>query len=126
MKKILMILSFIAICNNSFCLTLFPVSKNSYSDTIPETKKETLEEYRQRIQKQLYSNDDDLYQESINEYESRNIEKVSSSRWKKLHPWIKFFLIVIGLAIVLIIGALISLAINPPSISFDLNDLSND
>ena len=116
-----MILSFIAICNNSFCFTLFPVSKNSYSDTIPETKKETLEEYRQRIQKQLYSNDDDLYQESINEYESKNIEKVSSSRWKKLHPWIKFFLIVIGLAIVLIIGALISFAINPPSISFDLN-----
>ena len=126
MKKILMILSFIAICNNSFCFTLFPVSKNSYSDTIPETKKETLEEYRQRIKKQLYSNDNDLYKESINEYESRNIEKVSSSRWKKLHPWIKFFLIVIGLAIVLIIGALISFAINPPSISFDLNDLSND
>ena len=121
-----MILFYIFLVFPSFCFASFPVSTNSYSDTIPETKKETLEEYRQRIQKQLYSNDNDLYQESINEYESRNIEKVSSSRWNKLHPWIKFFLIVIGLAIVLIIGALISLAINPPSISIDLNDLSND
>ena len=121
-----MIIYYIFLVFPSFCFASFPVSTNSYSDTIPETKKETLEEYRQRIQKQLYSNDDDLYQESINEYESRNVEKVSLSRWKKLHPWIKFFLIVIGLAIVLIIGALISLAINPPSISFDLNDLSND
>ena len=121
-----MIIYYIFLVFPSFCFASFPVSTNSYSDTIPETKKETLEEYRQRIQKQLYSNDNDLYQESINEYESRNIEKVNSSRWNKLHPWIKFLLIVIGLAIVLIIGALISFAINPPSISFDLNDLSND
>ena len=78
MKNILMILSFIAICNNSFCFTLFPVSKNSYSDTIPETKKETLEEYRQRIQKQLYSNDDDLYEENKSEHESREREKIRS------------------------------------------------
>ena len=121
-----MIICFVFFVFTSFCFASFPVSINSNSDTIPETNKETLEEYHQRIKKQLYSNDYDLYQESINEYESRNIEKVSSSRWNKLHPWIKFFLIVIGLAIVLIIGALISLAINPPSISFDLNDLSND
>ena len=121
-----MIIYYVFLVFPSFCFASFPVSINSNSDKIPETNKETLEEYHQRIKKQLYSNDYDLYQESINEYESRNIEKVSSSRWNKLHPWIKFFLIVIGLAIILIIGALISLAINPPSFSFDLDDLSND
>ena len=121
-----MILYYIFLVFPSFCFASFPVSTNSYSDTIPETKKETLEEYRQRIQKQLYLNNNDLYQESINEYESRNIKKINSSRWGKIHPWIKFFIIVIGLAIALIIGALISLAINPPSFSFDLDDLSND
>ena len=121
-----MIIYYVFLVFPSFCFASFPVSTNSYSDTIPETKKETLEEYRQRIQKQLYSNDDDLYQEYIREHKSRNIEKVNSSRWSKIHPWIKFFIIVIALAIALIIGALISLAINPPSFSFDLDDLSND
>ena len=121
-----MIIYYIFLVFPSICFASFPFSTNSYSDTIPETKKETLEEYRQRIQKQLYLNNNDLYQESINEYESRNIKKINSSRWGKIHPWIKFFIIVIGLAIALIIGALISLAINPPSVSFDLDDLSND
>ena len=121
-----MIIYYIFLVFPSFCFASFPVSTNSYSDTIPETKKETLEEYRQRIQKQLYSNDDDLYQEYIREHKSRNIEKVNSSRWSKIHLWIKFFLIVIGLAIVLIIGAFISYVNSPPSFSIDLNDLSND
>jgi len=121
-----MIIYYVFLVFPSFCFASFPVSTNSYSDTIPETKKETLEEYRQRIQKQLYSNDDDLYQEYIREHKSRNIEKVNSSRWSKIHLWIKFFLIVIGLAIVLIIGAFISYVNSPPSFSIDLNDLSND
>ena len=73
-----MIIYYIFLVFPSFCFASFPVSTNSYSDTIPETKKETLEEYRQRIQKQLYSNDGDLYEENKSEHESREREKIRS------------------------------------------------
>ena len=45
---------------------------------------------------------------------------------EKNSPIIRFFIIIVGLALVLFIGALISFAINPPSFSIDLDDLSND
>jgi len=97
---------------------------NSY-DTSIESKKETIEEYKIRIQKQLYSNDNDLYNEAINQYESRK-KKKNLSKWKKIHPLFRFLIIIVALVIALIIGVLISFAINPPSFSFDLDDFSNE
>ena len=123
MKKLL---TYILILLSNLCFGSFPVENNLYNDTIIEKKKETREEYHQRIKKQLYGYDDDLYQESINQYESRKKVKKNLSKWRKIHPFIRFFIIIVGLALVLFIGALISLAINPPSFSIDLDDLSND
>ena len=123
MKKFLPY-TFILLSN--LCFGSFPVENNLYSDTIIEKKKETREEYQQRIKKQLFGNDDDLYQESINQYESRKKVKKNLSKWRKIHPFVRFFIIIVGLVVVLFIGALISLAINPPSFSIDLDDLSND
>ena len=108
-----------------FGFASFPIKTTTLCDTTIESKKETMEEYKIRIQKQLYSNDNDLYDETINQYESRK-KKKKLSKWKKIHPLFRFLIIIIGLVIALIIGVLISLAINPPSFSFDLNDLSND
>ena len=119
------LLTYIFILLSNLCFGSFPVQNNLYNDTIIEKKKETREEYQQRIKKQLFG-DDDLYQESINHYESRKKVKKNLSKWKKIHPFIRFFIIIVGLALVLFIGALISLAINPPSFSIDLDDLSND
>ena len=93
----------------------FPVKTTTPSDTIIESKKETMEEYKIRIQKQLYSSDNDLY------YDSRKKEKKNLSKWKKIHPFIRFFIIIVGLALVIFIVLLINLAMNPPSIS--LGDL---
>ena len=87
----------------------FPIQTTSASDTIIESKKETMEEYKIRIQKQLYSSDNDLY------YDSR--KKKNLSKWKKIHPFIRFFIIIVGLALVIFIILLINLAMNPPSIS---------
>ena len=117
-----MILSFIAICNNSFCFTLFPVSKNSYSDTIAETKKETLEEYRQRIQKQLYSNDDDLYKKYISEQKSRkkSVKKENLSKWGKIHPLLRFLIIILGLFLIGLI--IVIILMSNASFSFDAYD----
>ena len=123
MKKFL---PYIFILLSNLCFGSFPVQNNLYNDTIIERKKETREEYQKRIQKQLFSNDDDLYQESINQYESRKKVKKNLSKWRKIHPFIRFFIIIVGLALVLFILILISFAINPPSFSFDLDDLSND
>ena len=106
MKKFL---PYIFILLSNLCFGSFPVQNNLYNDTIIERKKETREEYQKRIQKQLFSNDDDLYQESINQYESRKKVKKNLSKWRKIHPFIRFFIIILGLALVLFIGALISL-----------------
>ena len=123
MKKFL---PYIFILLSNLCFGSFPVQNNLYNDTIIEKKKETREEYQQRIKKQLYGYDDDLYQESINQYESIKKVKKNLSKWRKIHPFIRFFIIIVGLALVLFIGILISFAINPPSFSIDLDDLSND
>ena len=96
----------------------FPIQTTSASDTIIESKKETMEEYKIRIQKQLYSSDNDLY------YDSR--KKKNLSKWKKIHPFFRFLIIILGLAIVIFIIAYINFVNNPPSISFDLNDFSKD
>jgi len=45
----------------------FPVSTTTPSDTIIETKKETIEEYNIRIQKQLYKRTETKYKNSIKE-----------------------------------------------------------
>lgn len=119
-------LPFIFILLSNLCFGSFPVENNFYNDTIIEKKIETREEYQQRIKKQLYGNDDDLYQESISKFESRKKVKKNLSKWRKINPFIRFFIIIVGLALVLFIGALISFAINPPSFSIDLDDLSND
>ena len=123
MKKFL---PYIFILLSNLCFGSFPVENNLYNDTIIEKKKETREEYQQRIKKQLYGYDDDLYQESINQYESIKKVKKNLSKWRKIHPIIRFLIIIVGLALVLFIGILISFAINPPSFSIDLDDLSND
>ena len=96
----------------------FPIQISIPSDTTIETKKETMEEYKIRIQKQLYSSDNDLYYDSRKKKKKKNL-----SKWRKIHPFFRFLIIILGLAIVIFIIALISLANNPPSISFDLNDL---
>jgi len=98
----------------------FPVKTTTPSDTIIESKKETMEEYKIRIQKQLYSSDNDLY------YHSRKKEKKNLSKWRKIHPFFRFLIIILGLAIVIFIIAYINFVNNPPSISFDLNDFSKD
>tara|TARA_Y100000746_G_scaffold170956_1_gene148279 strand:+ start:1923 stop:2291 length:369 start_codon:yes stop_codon:yes gene_type:complete len=103
----------------------FPIEITNPCDTTIESKKETMEEYKIRIQKQLYSNDNDLYNEAINQYESRK-KKKNLSKWKKIHPLFRFLIIIVALVIALIIGVLISFAINPPSFSFDLDDFSNE
>ena len=103
----------------------FPVDTTNASNITIESKKETMEEYKIRIQKQLYSNDNDLYNEAINQYESRK-KKKNFSKWKKIHPLFRFLIIIVALVIALIIGVLISFAINPPSFSFDLDDFSNE
>ena len=123
MKKFL---PYIFILLSNLCFGSFPVQNNLYNDTIIERKKETREEYQKRIQKQLFGNDDDLYQQSINQYESKKKVKKNLSKWRKINPIFRFLIIIVGLALVLFIGALISLAINPPSFSIDLDDLSND
>ncbi len=108
-----------------FGFASFPIKTTTLCDTTIESKKETMEEYKIRIQKQLYSNDNDLYNEAINQYESRK-KKKNLSKWKKIHPLFRFLIIIVALVIALIIGVLISFAINPPSFSFDLDDFSNE
>ena len=103
----------------------FPIQTTSPYDTIIESKKETMEQYKIRIQKQLYSNDNDLYDKAINQYESRK-KKKNLSKWKKIHPLLRLLIIIVALVIALIIGVLISLTINPPSFSFDLDDFNTD
>lgn len=119
-------LPYIFILLSNLCFGSFPVENNFYNDTIIEKKIETREEYQQRIKKQLYGNDDDLYQESISKFESRKKVKKNLSKWRKINPFIRFFIIIVGLALVLFIAVLINLAVNPPSFSFDLDDFSND
>ena len=51
----------------------FPVEINLCQDTIIETKKETTEEYKIRIEKQLYSNS-----EEINVFANKNFLRISS------------------------------------------------
>ena len=106
----------------SFCFASFPVSTNSYSDTIPETKKETLEEYRQRIQKQLYSNDDDLYKEFISEKKSKkkSVKKENLSKWGKIHPLLRFLIIISGLFLIGLI--IVIILMSNASFSFDAYD----
>ena len=108
----------------SFCFASFPVSTNSYSDTIPETKKETLEEYRQRIQKQLFSNDVDLYKEYISKQKSKkkSVNKKNLSKWGKIHPLLRFLIILSGLFLIVVI--ILSILISNASFSFDANDFN--
>ena len=120
-----MIIYYIFLVFPSFCFASFPVSTNSYSDTIPETKKETLEEYRQRIQKQLYSNDDDLYKKYISEQKSRkkSVKKENLSKWGKIHPLLRFLIIISGLFLIGIIIFIILMS--NASFSFDSDDFNN-
>ena len=85
------------------CFGAFPTQNNIPLDTIKEFKKETLEEYRNRIKKQLYSNDNDLYQESINQHKSQKKDKKNLSKWQKTHPLLRVLYIILGLIIVLFI-----------------------
>ena len=123
-----MIIYYIFLVFPSFCFASFPVSTNSYSDTIPETKKETLEEYRQRIQKQLYSNDDDLYKKYIGEQKSRkkSVKKENLSKWGKIHPLLRFLIIISGLFLIGIIIVIILMSNASFSSGFDIDDFSND
>ena len=123
-----MIIYYIFLVFPSFCFASFPVSTNSYSDTIPETKKETLEEYRQRIQKQLYSNDDDLYKKYISEQKSRkkSVKKENLSKWGKIHPLLRFLIIISGLFLIGIIIVIILMSNASFSSGFDIDDFSND
>tara|TARA_B100000212_G_scaffold114539_1_gene85469 strand:+ start:355 stop:732 length:378 start_codon:yes stop_codon:yes gene_type:complete len=123
-----MIIYYIFLVFPSFCFASFPVSTNSYSDTIPETKKETLEEYRQRIQKQLYLNDDDLYKKYISEQKSRkkSVKKENLSKWGKIHPLLRFLIIISGLFLIGIIIVIILMSNASFSSGFDIDDFSND
>ena len=123
-----MIIYYVFLVFPSFCFASFPVSTNSYSDTIPETKKETLEEYRQRIQKQLYSNDDDLYKKYISEQKSRkkSVKKENLSKWGKIHPLLRFLIIISGLFLIGIIIVIILMSNASFSSGFDIDDFSND
>ena len=104
------------------CFGSFPTQNNIPLDTIKEFKKETLEEYRNRIKKQLFSNDNDLFQESINQHKSQKKEKKNLSKWQKTHPLLRVLYIILGLIIVLFIyfGA-----INPISPSISWSDLES-
>ena len=104
------------------CFGAFPTQNSIPLDTIKELKKETLEEYRNRIKKQLFSNDNDLYQESINQHKSQKKDKKNLSRWQKTHPLLRVLYIILGLIIVLFIyfGA-----INPISPSISWSDLES-
>ena len=123
-----MIIYYIFLVFPSFCFASFPVSTNSYSDTIPETKKETLEEYRQRIQKQLYSNGDDLYKEFISEKKSKkkSVKKENLSKWGKIHPLLRFLIIISGLFLIGVIIVIILMSNASFSSGFDIDDFSND
>ena len=117
-----MILYYIFLVFPSFCFASFPVITNSYSDTIHETKKETLDEYRQRIQKQLYSNDYDLYQEYIGEYEfkKKSVNKENLTKWGKIHPLLRFLIIISGLFLIGLI--IVIILMSNASFSFDAYD----
>ena len=119
MKKFL---PYIFILLSNLCFGSFPVENNFYNDTIIEKKKETREEYQQRIKKQLFGNDDDLYQESINQFESRKKVKKNLSKWQKTHPLLRVLYIILALIIALFIyfGA-----INPISPSISWSDLED-
>ena len=123
-----MIIYYIFLVFPSFCFASFPVSTNSYSDTIPETKKETLQEYRQRIQKQLYSNDDDLYKEFISEKKSKkkSVNKENLSKWRKIHPLLRFLIIISAAFLIGIIIVHVLLFNASFSSGFDIDDFSND
>ena len=71
---------------------IISIQNNLYNDTIIERKKETREEYQKRIQKQLFGNDDDLYQKSIISMNQKKVKK-NLSKWRKIHPFIRFFII---------------------------------
>ena len=103
------------------CFGAFPTQNNIPLDTIKELKKETLEEYRNRIKKQLFSNDNDLYQESINQHKSHKKDKKNLSKWQKTHPLLRVLYIILGLTIVL----LIYFAMNPIRPSISLNDFAD-
>ena len=64
MKKIFFII-LISITNLSYAS--FPIQITTASDTIIESKKETMEEYKIRIQKQLYKTTEKKYNNSIKE-----------------------------------------------------------
>ena len=64
----------------------FPIQISILSDTIIESKKETMEEYKIRIQKQLYSGD-----------------KKNLIKQKKIHAFNRFFIIIVGYALVMFI-----------------------
>ena len=92
-----------------FGFASFPIKISILSDTVIESKKETMEEYKVRIQKQLYSSNNDFY------YGSRKNKNLS--KWKKIHPFIRFLIIIAGLTLVIFIVVLINFAMNPPSVS---------
>ena len=125
-----MILYYIFLVFPSFCFASFPVITNSYSDTIHETKKETLDEYRQRIQKQLYSNDYDLNQEFISEKKSKkkSVNKENLTKWGKIHPLLRFLIIISGLFLIgiIIVIILMSNASFSSGFDIDIDDFSND
>ena len=116
-----MIIYYVFLVFPSFCFASFPVSINSNSDTIPETNKETLEEYHQRIKKQLYSNDD-LYQEYISEQKTKkkSINKENLSKWGKIHPLLRFLIIISGLFLIGLI--IVIILMSNASFSFDAYD----
>ena len=76
----------------------FPIQISIPSDTIIESKKETMEEYKIRIQKQLYSGD------------KKNLIK------RKIHPFNRFFIIIVGYALVMFI---VSFFLNSALIFFE-------
>ena len=104
------------------CFGAFPTQNNIPLDTIKELKKETLEQYRNRIKKQLFSNDNDLYQESINKHKSQKKEKKNLSKWQKTHPLLRFLIIIGGLLLIILIAAIISF--QNASFSFDADDFN--
>ena len=110
MKKLLPYI-FILLSNLSY--GSFPVENNLYNDTIIEKKKETREEYQQRIKKQLYGYENNLLIES-NKKVNKNL-----SKWEKINPFIRFLIIILGLALVLFITALFVIS---RTIEFDLSN----
>ena len=77
-----------------FGFASFPIQTTTPSDTIIESKKETMEEYKIRIQKQLYSSDNDLY------YDSRKKEK--KNNYKSLFKILDSFFLVLGIISIII------------------------